>query len=77
MYALKIVNTQMFIRKEHFCTDNKASALLFETAEQAREYVNDWRTRLRVNLRDDVPLVLVEVAVKPVMTKVLQEIEIL
>ena len=78
MYALRLGKySAMFIRNDGLCTDNKASAKLFDTVEEAREYVKTWRTDSGVHGKEDIPLQLLEVQTKSVIQKVGAVLEIL
>jgi predicted nuclease of restriction endonuclease-like RecB superfamily len=66
----------MFIDKVGKCTDSKASAELFVTSTQAEQYAHDWRNSSKtvVHDKEKIPLWVVSVDTKQVMTKVLSTI---
>ena len=68
MFALRF--HRMFIRNDGLMTDNKAAAKLFDTIEECREYVKDWRVTSQVNDTNSAKVEVVEVAVKKVISKV-------
>ena len=59
----------VFIRKDGSTTGNKASTLLFETADMAAAYVPGWRQKAGVEYHG--PLFVVEVTVKPVRQSII------
>lgn len=78
MYALRLGKySAMFIRNDGLCTDNKNAAKLFETPEEAREYVNTWRVTSGVHEKETLPLQLLEVQTKQVIQKVGKVVETL
>jgi hypothetical protein len=78
MYALRLGKySAMFIRNDGGCTDNKSAAKLFETPEEAHEYVKTWRATSGVNEKETLPLELLEVQTKQVIQKVSKVVEIL
>jgi hypothetical protein len=67
----------MFIRKsDGCCTDNKAAAILFDTVEEARTYVKDWRVTSTVSGKSTMAISIVEVETKLVINKVGKEVEV-
>jgi len=77
MYALRLTRYKMFIRAlDGGCTDNKASATLFATVDEAKEYVTDWRATSFVDGASSMQISIVEVETKLVITKVGKEVEI-
>lgn len=78
MYALRMTRYKMFIRAlDGGGTDNKASAMLFDTIESAREYVtNNWRTTSQVSGRSSMDISIIEVETKPVIQKIGKEVEV-
>lgn len=78
MYALRMTRYKMFIRaSDGGGTDNKASAMLFDTIESAREYVtNNWRTTCQVSGASSMDISIIEVETKPVIQKIGKEVEI-
>lgn len=68
MFALRFHG--MFIRNDGLMTDNKAAAKLFDTVEECRGYVNDWRTTSGVHDTHSAKVEVVEVAVKQVISRV-------
>ena len=75
MFALRFYN--MFIRKDGLMTDNKSSALLFNTTNEAREYVTDWRVTSAVHNKENADVEVVEVETKQVISKVGKVVELL
>ena len=69
MFALKYYD--MFVRKDGLMTDNKASALLFNTQVEAEQYVPSWKISSGVHQREKA-VEVVEVEVKVVVQKVKQ-----
>lgn len=68
---------KMFIRAlDGGGTDNKASAMLFDTIKSAREYVTDWRTTSQVGGASSMDISIIEVETKPVIQKIGKEVEI-
>lgn len=70
MYTLRLTLHEMFIRNDGLCTNNKNAARLFETLDQARDYVVEWRATSGVNGKDTLELNIVEVETKPVIQRV-------
>lgn len=72
MYAIEYYG--MFVRaKDGLMTDVKPSAKLFETADEAAEYVKTWLKDTEVSLpKDRKPVNIVEVDTKVVLQKVRQ-----
>lgn len=77
MYALRMTRYKMFIRAlDGGGTDNKASAMLFETIESARDYVtNNWRKTSQVVGSYSMDISIIEVETKPVIQKIGKEVE--
>lgn len=77
MYALRLTRYKMFLRaKDGGTTDNKESAMLFSTIDEARAYVTDWRTTSFVSDASTMQISIVEVETAPVIKKVGKEVEI-
>lgn len=75
MYALKFYS--MFIRaSDGHCTDNKASAILFDTVDEAKAYVASWRTTSGVHHAPTDKVSIIEVETKRVIQKVGKEVEV-
>jgi hypothetical protein len=60
----------MFIRQDGLCTDNKNSAKLFTTIDQAKTYVTEWRKTSTVNGKESLTVNIVEVETRPIINKV-------
>jgi len=58
-------------------TDNKASAMLFDTPDEAKEYCVKWKITSQVSDASSADVELVEVEVKPTISKVGKVVEIL
>lgn len=77
MYALQLTRYKMFLRaKDGGTTDNKASAMLFYTIDEARAYVTTWRTTSSVSGASTMQISIVEVETAPTIKKVGKEVEI-
>lgn len=76
MYALRMTKYKMFLRHDGGGTDNKASAILFNTIEQARDYVSTWRGDSYVVGSSSMQISIVEVETKPVIKKIGKDVEI-
>lgn len=67
-----------FIRNDGLFTDNKASARLFETAEEAETYAIAWLADGdQTSDGQQIPLFLVEVEVKPVLHRMMGVVKLL
>lgn len=78
MYTLRLTRYKMFIRAvDGCCTDNKASAILFNTVEEARAYVLTWRVTSTVSGSSSMQVSIVEVQTKLVVQKVGKEVEVI
>lgn len=60
----------MFIKPDGLLTDNKQSAKLFNTVQEAADYATEWRKSPDTNDPVTMPLFIVECEVKPVIQKV-------
>ena len=74
MFALQLVPPfKMYIRaSDGLMTDNKSSAKVFESIQQAEEYYTDW---LATKVQGTIRFNIVEVEVKKVITKQLRVIK--
>lgn len=68
MYAVRYY--RMFIRKDGLMTENKSSALLFNTLTEAEDYVKLWKINSGVQITGTLPIEVVEVEAKVVCSKV-------
>lgn len=76
MYALRLKRiSSMFIGNDGFCTSSRAAVKLFDTADQARSYVVEWRAAGRVVGSSTLSLSLLEVETKPVIKRIGKEME--
>ena len=76
MYALKLTKYKMFIREsDGYCTDNKTAAILFNTVEQAKDYVVGWRETSQVVGKASMKISIVEVETKLVIQKVGKKVD--
>jgi hypothetical protein len=68
----------MFIRAlDGGCTDNKSSAMLFNTVDEAKAYVTGWRESSYVVGKSSLQLSIIEVETKHIISKIGKEIEII
>ena len=76
MFTLRLTKYRMFIRADGFCTNNKTAAILFNTAEEAKEYVARWRVESTVSGRSSMKVSIVAVETKQVIHKLGKEVEV-
>lgn len=78
MYAIRLADySKPFIRNDGLCTSSKAAAKLFETVDEAHQYINEWRVTSGVNGKQSLRLEILEVETKPVLQSIRQVIETL
>jgi len=77
MYTLRLGPEcgNMFIRQDGLCTDNKNSAKLFITIDQAKTYVTEWRKTSPVTGKESLTINIVEVEIKPIIKSIGRVIE--
>ncbi len=71
MYTIRLAKFgKMFIRaSDNLCTDNKAAAVLFDSFDDANDFIPNWRASSKVNDAMKLDLEIVEVTVKPTIQK--------